>query len=297
MANIQRGKIRVHNKASERYVDVLFLYSDIELSISVPIEYRRTGTDIPDADIDEYLIEVYQKLDPKNWAAWRAEQIKFWQTKPRASKTKEFFDAWSEEFSWKCVGCDLPTNPNWARRIQDLKEFGYTLATNTKKHCTNCRANTTQLLLLPLSRGGISGYETWTPETRTKIIKVLNCYDSFEGKIGRKEGLLPDHKFPEIRWDLETKRESLSNLSESEIKHDFQLLSNQRNQQKREVCRACYQTGARGKIFGISYFYEGGKNWDPDIPSKGKAAEQGCKGCGWYDIQKWRVALEKKLKM
>lgn len=293
---VKRGKIREHSKASERYVDATFFYNDVTLELSVPIEYRRTGTDIPDSGIDGYLEEIYDEMDPNNWAGWHAEQVRFWQTKPRAAKTKQFFDVLSQEPKWQCVNCNLPPNPNPARRIQDLKEFGYTLATNTKRQCASCRANTTQLLLLPLSRGGITGYETWTPETRSRIVKVLACYDAFEGKVGRKEGLLPDHKFPEIRWDLKTRRESLSDLSENEIKHDFQLLSNQRNQQKREVCRACYQTGKRGNIFGISFFYQGSETWDPNIPKTGKDAEEGCRGCGWYDIQKWRVALEGKVK-
>ena len=80
-----------------------------------------------------------------------------------------------------------------------------------------------------------------------------------------------------------------------EIKRDFQLINNQRNQQKREVCRKCYQTNERGIIYGINYFYEGNKSWDKKIPKRGKVAEQGCKGCGWYDIEKWRKNLSENL--
>ena len=50
---------------------------------------------------------------------------------------------------------------------------------------------------------------------------------------------------------------------------------NQRNQQKREVCRNCFQKGIRGTIYGINYFYEGTERWDPQIPTVGKAAEKG----------------------
>ena len=111
----------------------------------------------------------------------------------------------------------------------------------------------------------------------------------------RKEGLLPDHKFPEIRWDSETKRETLTHLTDDDIKRDFQLLSNQRNQQKREVCRTCFQTGMRGTIYGISFFYRGSNTWDTTIPKQSKLAENGCVGCGWYDVNTWRSALLKKL--
>ena len=84
-------------------------------------------------------------------------------------------------------------------------------------------------------------------------------------------------------------------MSIDEIRDKFQLLSNQRNQQKREICRKCFQTGKRGIIFGIPYFYEGDENWPEDIPIKGKKAEKGCIGCPWYDIKRWRENLKKKL--
>lgn len=72
-------------------------------------------------------------------------------------------------------------------------------------------------------------------------------------------------------------------------------MTNQRNLQKREICRKCYQTKQRGYPFGIKYWYEGNEQWDTSIPNKGKEAEQGCVGCGWYDFEKWRNALNKKL--
>lgn len=36
--------------------------------------------------------------------------------------------------------------------------------------------------------------------------------------------------------------------------------------------------------------------WDDSIPTKGKAAEKGCEGCPWYDIEKWRRMLNEKIK-
>lgn len=182
--------------------------------------------------------------------------------------------------------CDLPPNPNWARRIQDIKEFGYTLATDTAHLCTKCNTKNTHLLLVPLPRGGITGYEVWSPGLRARIIQLHKNYDAYEGKNGQH--LLPDHKFPEIRWDLNTKRDSLSHLSDNDILKDFQLLSNQRNQQKREVCRSCFQTGRRGFPFGIKFYYQGTEMWPDNIQKKGKQAENGCVGCGWYDMKAWR---------
>ena len=283
---------RVHSKASERYADVIFDYPVLEVrELSVPLEYRRTGTEIKDEDVQEYLEKVYADMSPDRRPAWFADQQVFWGTKPGASVTKAFFDVLASDFSWHCVGCSLPKNPNFARRIQELKEFGYTLSTDTKRQCRRCGKKTTHHQLLPIARGGLTGYEVWSPALRAKIVALLQNFDSFEAKAGKKEGLLPDHKFPEIRWDAETKRVSLEDLSDAEILRDFQLLSNQRNQQKREVCRSCFQTGKRGTIYGIPFYYSGNENWGRGIPKVGKNAERGCVGCAWYDIQAWRAEL------
>jgi hypothetical protein len=196
-------------------------------------------------------------------------------------------------FEWKSVESDLPANPNFARRIQDIKELGFTLATDTKMRDRVTGKTCTHVLLLPLPRGGITGYETWSPETRTRIVQVLGSYDAFEGKQTRPEALLPDHKFPEVRWDEATRRASLTELSDESIRADFQLISNQRNQQKREACRTCHQSGKRGFPFGIKYFYEGTDEWPSSVPVRGKAAEEGCRGCGWYDLEQWRQSLNK----
>jgi len=296
VVKITKLEKRNHSKACEQYIDVLFEYSGgVVIETSIPTQYRRTGTDIPDSELDDYVARVYEDLDPTGWEKWQAEQNAFWETKPSANVTKSFFDVLASSFKWSCSTCELPSNANFARRIQDLKEFGYTLATNTNRPCAKCKKKTTQLILLPLKRGGITGYETWTPALREKIIDSLNRFDAFEAKQARKEGLLPDHKFPEIRWDSDTRRESLEGLTIANIQRDFQLLSNQRNQQKREVCRTCFQTGIRGTIYGIKFFYKGKAEWDQNIPPRGKLAEEGCVGCGWYDINTWRSELAKRL--
>ena len=85
--------------------------------------------------------------------------------------------------------------------------------------------------------------------------------------------------------------ENPDTMTDKEIYVKFQLLTNQRNLQKREVCRACYQTGQRGNFCGVNYYYAGGKAWDANIPAVGKEAEQGCVGCPWYDFAEWRRNL------
>ena len=161
----QLGK-REHSKASETYIDVIFRYDrKTAIKTSVPIQYRRTGTDVFDNNaIDDYLSKVYDEVNPKNWNKWRKEQAKFWEDKQNSKTTKPFFDKLSETFQYTCVSCQLPPNPNFARRIQDLKEFGYTISTKLNEPCPYCKQKTTQLALLPIRRGGLTGYETWSPD-------------------------------------------------------------------------------------------------------------------------------------
>lgn len=280
-----------HQKASEKYIEVIFNYSDgSQWQGWIPTEYRRTGVFLyNENDINEYLNNAYIELDPTKFGEWRQEQMDFWSNK-RAGVTQSFFDSLANG-GWQCTECTLPTNRNFARRIQDLKEMGYTISTNTNMFCPNCNKNTTHLLLVPISRGSLNGngYETWSGALRDKIIRVLGSIDVYENRYSTH--VLPDHKFPEIRWDDETRSENPNDMTNEEIRDKFQLLSNQRNQQKREVCRNCYQSDQRGTIYGIQYYPVGTETWDQNIPKRGKDAERGCLGCPWYDIEAWRSSL------
>ena len=286
-----------NNKASEIYYPVTFKYGlEIERDWYIPIKNRRDGTDFEnseDSEIEDYINKVKKICHPDNWVVWRKTQDEFWKDK-KSEVTKSIFDLLIENFSW--VPAIVFDNPNYARRIQDLKDSGYTIVSGVKRFDRTQKKKISHVLLLPLPRGGINGYEQWDDNTRKKILETLNHFDAYECKK-IKNGLLPDHKFPEIRWDENTKRsqKEIANMNTFEIKRDFQLINNQRNQQKREVCRKCYQTNERGIIYGINYFYEGNKSWDKKIPKRGKVAEQGCKGCGWYDIEKWRKKLSENL--
>lgn len=292
--NIEVVGGRTHSKASEAYVDVKFHYPKQKLTWdgAIPIEYRRTGVHAKtEEEITELIEKTYDLINPDNYQTWLKDQEEFWKTSNK-KVTQPFFES-LKDGKWKCVYCQLPRNPNWARRVQDLKEFGYTIATHTKKHCPNCNRNTTQLIMLPIERGGQTGYETWSPNLRKRILSVLGNHDAYENK--KRHSLLPDHKFPEIRWDDKTREENPDDMSDEEIRKKFQLLSNQRNQEKREVCRRCYQTNKRGTPYGIKYFYEGDENWPKDVPKRGKKAEVGCHGCGWYDLPTWRERLNQSL--
>ena len=151
-----------------------------------------------------------------------------------------------------------------------------------------------QLLHIPRVNSVGNGYETWSVNVRKKILDTLNNYDIYEEKKD-KNSLLPDHKFPEIRWDNDSKKENLISMNKEEIEDKFQLLNNQRNQQKREVCRNCFQNNKRGFPYGIKFYYSGDENWNNSIPAKGEKAKEGCYGCGWYDLSSWKKILNKKI--
>tara|TARA_A100001015_G_C15038722_1_gene738077 strand:- start:1196 stop:2092 length:897 start_codon:yes stop_codon:yes gene_type:complete len=280
-----------HTKASERYVLAEFTYGKEKCEYLIPYYYRRTSMFLDsDEQITEYLEKIYDHLNPKVREKWEEKQEIFWSTKKKAAITREVFDKLLGA-ELKCNACKLPKNPNLQRRIQDIKEFGYTLSTK-QIFCSNCFKKTThhQLIYLPRYGVGQNEYETISPALKNKIINLLENYDTYENNFHSKS-LLPDHKFPEIRWDKDTKKDN-NNLSDQELKEKFQLMTNQRNLQKREVCRKCFQSNERGIIYGINYFYHGKKIWDKKIPKTGDAAEKGCIGCGWYDISKWRKNLQ-----
>lgn len=285
---------REHSKASEKYVDVIITHPNHTWEGSIPYFYRRTGLFIEEPEeLVAYLEEIYPYFSKKNIDDFKIDEKKRWNDEFKGKKvTKPFFDILIN-LEWNSAKYDLPKNDNWQRRIQDIKELGYTLATRPRTAMGNHQGASTYIMLIPMPKGGTTGYEIMSESFKKQVIKALKSINIYELSSANTLGLIPDHKFPEIRWDKDTKAENPENMSEEEMKGKFQLLDNQRNQQKREVCRKCFQSNKRGVIFGINHFYEGNENWDSNIPKTGKEAEKGCIGCAWYDIEAWRASLNK----
>ena len=285
---ISVSKIIENNKASEVYVKTKFVQSNgFEWETYVPFIDRRSGLSIlSEPQLTDYLKSLKQFFTKEAMAKWRQTE------KARGlisgDVTPKFFEvllSFKEEFE------RFPNNPNPARRIQDIKDAGYTVASVPRQNGRGFNR-----ILLPIPLHTEMGYETFSSQFKARVIRLLNERNAFEARATAKKALIPDHKFSEVRWDDETKGENPMNMTDVEIIQKFQLLDNQRNQQKREICRKCFQEGVRGTIYGIDYFYKGTKQWDKNIPTKGKAAEKGCEGCPWYDIEEWRNSLNKALK-
>ena len=296
--NIKLVGARAHSKASEKYIDVVFSYKNQEKwDGSIPYFYRRTGLFLESPQEIAQLIEkAYEAVKKENASKWVAAEKKLWEKEYKGKGvTKPFFDKLLN-LRWNCVDSDLPANRNWARRIQDIKEMGYLLATHTRRYNPKLKRNTTQILLVPLEKGPQTGYEVFSPKLRKRIIEVLGSYDAYEGKVRPSHSLLPDHKFPEISWDENTRQENPDSMTDDEIRAKFQLLDNQRNLEKREACRKVIQTGKLGTIFGIEHYMNGDENWPAGVPKVGKASEAGWKLCPWYDIEAWRQSANKAIK-
>jgi len=279
-----------NTKASEEYVDTIFIQEDgFKWHGYVPYQYRRTGLCIEtEEELAKYLISIKPYFTKERMKKWVEEQKEFWMAeKPGAEVTFSFFKVMC---TLKWVSMENIQNSNKRRRIQDIKELGYTISTRFLPN------QKTEDILLPIPRGKKIGYETFSKQFKNRVIKLFKGVNAFEAKATNPKTLIPDHKFSEIRWDEDTKSENSMEMTDDEIIEKFQLLDNQRNQQKREICRKCFQENIRGEIYGIKFYSPGTAEWDKAIPAKGKKAEKGCIGCPWYDIQKWRDELNKKVK-
>lgn len=283
-----------NNKASEKYVKVTFIQDDgFEWSTYVPFYSRWSAKYITkEEELANYLFEIKPCFKSKSIDNWRTEEWNKWKAN-KGNVTKYIFKAllsFKSESKFPLPDGTFSDNP--AKRIQELKNAGYTIASVPNP----ANKQKTDRILLPIPLNNELGYETFSRQFKSRVIRLLKGINAYEAKRTTASGLIPDHKFSEVRWNSETKDLNSVQMTDEEIISKFQLLDNQRNQQKREVCRQCFQTGTRGSIYGINYFYKGGERWDNNIPTNGKGAEKGCEGCPWYDIEKWRKMLNDVLK-
>jgi hypothetical protein len=130
-----------------------------------------------------------------------------------------------------------------------------------------------------------------------RIFQVYSYTDAIEQRKREQQNLVIDHRFPMGRWG-KSETPNLPSMSETEIREKFQLLkkddSGNHNLLKSRSCERCIKTGKRGTPFGIKFWYQSGEDW-PSQHQRGDKAEEGCIGCGWYDFDAWRNALNHKL--
>ena len=270
------------------YVYVCFQQEDgYKYETMVPIVYPKAALDFStNQAVANYLNSIKRYFTKNAVNQWFTNELL---SIPDSDATKyQFLRILLSSKGKRLLSSDFPQNPNAQKIIQLWRDEGYIISTVHGNKETN---GETPHWILPLPNVKKTFYEKMSEPFVKKVIKTLGHINVFECR--NTSGDLPDHKFSEIRWDENVAKENSINITEDEIREKFQILDTQRNQQKREVCRHCFETGERGTIYGIKFFYAGDEKWDPQIPIRGKEAEKGCIGCPWYDIQKWREELQK----
>lgn len=273
----------------EHYVRVTFVDGAYSFTTYVPIKYRRAFLELnSEKAVADYLKSIKHFFKEEAVNSWFAKELMNVPDKDGIKYT--FLRILLGSKGKRLLSSDFPQNPNAQKIIQGWRDYGYIISTF---HGNKDTKEETPHWILPLPKINETIYEKMSKPFVKRVLKLLGGVNVFECR--KTVGDLPDHKFSEVRWDENTPEANDINITESEAKAKFQILDTQRNQQKREVCRHCFETGERGTIYGIKFFFKGGPNWDTSIPQTGKEAERGCVGCPWYDIQKWREELQKTI--
>lgn len=188
---------------------------------------------------------------------------------------------------WTCslhtTGSNQP-----AAIFREVKKMGYEFEETTpgrwakSMYCPTCGQETTHYKLLKAEptltkqeRLGIDSY------TRKRILDIFSNRDAFTGATISSTAEI-DHKVP---WTRLEKDIDARELSDSQIKEHFQLLTREHNLLKDRACGYCKLNNIRPPFLEIPFWYEGDQHYCGS-----------CKGCGWYDGKKWREELTKLLR-
>jgi hypothetical protein len=285
-------------KMPDYYLGVTFRYTAKTWNGCIPLKAKYQGINIQytKEDVDQWILECYSCLAPGNNMSWQREQNDFWAER-KAFATQAVFDALNGDgdmTKWLCRKCGPApdSNPQAGGRISALRKYGYHIAT-TKMNCATCGGLQFFDLLIRLPRCAANNEKRFSISTalRKRIKTVLPLQDACFSSPQTSNELIIDHKFPSSRWVYGETVNHVS-MTDDEIKQKFQLLTNQSNLQKERYCQRCVISGVRGDYFGIKWYYEGNDLWC----GSSKADEDGCIGCCWYDLLKWKEKLNEYIK-
>jgi hypothetical protein len=183
--------------------------------------------------------------------------------------------------------------------IQGLKRKGYDMTKETK-FCTSCQKKTTwdrwtgkRLTITATGAGNIS------TQLKRRVYEYYAGRDPILDTQLHQRYALVDHRLPMIRWGNWTPS-SDPQMSETMLEATFQLLRNSEGQNhnllKSRACESCVNTGIRPPFHGFKFWYDGrGPMWPQGVPEKGEQANEGCRGCGWYNALEWKNAANRNL--
>ncbi len=287
---VQLGPRFIAEKTSDEFQEVVFSYDFKKWEGAIPIKLRYQGFDARQRD-ECYLINYfYPHLNFQKHENWKINAQKKWEN--QTTQTYKVFKALLSG-EWECRVCGpVPkVNPQAASRIRDIKKCGFIIASK-RKSCERCnKKQMHDLLIMANLPNEITKPELRkpiTPELVERIMKVLKLTECVFDQTRTKKELIIDHKFPSQRW-LEPESDNNMSMTDDEICDKFQLLSNQTNMLKSRECDRCVKDGLRGQFLGIPWYYEGDELW-----SKEFSDPDGCIGCPWFDIGRWKRELIKK---
>lgn len=184
------------------------------------------------------------------------------------------------DLKWHCGKHDLSgTQP--AKTMQNIKYEGFPVEKRTE-HCQVCGEKTVHRRLVSLERESSAITRANMTEAFKERVRKLYVYrDEILEHTPSDYKPEVDHRVPKVRWK-ESEPEIPEDMSDEEIRERFMVLSRANNLLKDRICRKCVDTGLRPPFLGISFYYDGGEQYEEP---------PGCVGCGWYNPTKWREAL------
>lgn len=201
-----------------------------------------------------------------------------------------------KDLKWHCTKCELKSGQ--AKTWQVWRQQGIELDTDENGNfyksilCNKCGNQTIHRKLKSLKISEDTKMRANIPKTLSeKIKKVYKNEDAMLLREMPSRELEVDHKFPQVRWATDETVNNV-NMSDSEIKNKFILLTRSNNLLKSRNCERCAKFNIRGNFPGIYFWYYGNEKWQFD-----KYEERGCEGCFWYDPYKWREELNKIIKL
>ena len=183
---------------------------------------------------------------------------------------------------WTCGYCNSGSNQP-AATFREIKKMGYVFEEVSPNRwgktmfCPVCNGDRSHYKLLSIDPQVVEKPRcTITPSQRKRVLALFNERDAFSGASITSTAEI-DHKTPWSRLEHDI---DIASLSNEEIEEHFQLLTREHNLLKDRACQYCIKNLKRPPLFGISFWYEGGEDYNGT-----------CIGCGWYDGNLWRMKL------
>lgn len=136
------------------------------------------------------------------------------------------------------------------------------------------------------------------PKLKARVADLYGLRDPLTGTRLKAKDVIVDHRLPRQRWGSDYEPPMSPVTAVHELKVHYQVLRNTKNNnenlRKSRACERCVETGQRqSPLKGVEFFYQGEKDWPNDVPREGAAALEGCRGCGWFDIEAWLDSLNR----